>query len=177
MKGVLNPNLTFDPNTLLDFVEFSFSLPADDLFYLKWEDNLTKSGKEIKEICEVLKIDIDLEFAENSYWEKENNDVYVFHSRANTNTFLLFDFLKDHYDQCSMILIAVRVHKDLDVVIRDLLFNLYKKSSPRTNFQIDYFNHMFFRQVFNSSFFFYEQKTGQNRQQIHFGLDNSHFRK
>lgn len=170
MTGTLNPKLEFNPYTVLDFVEFSFCLPVFDLFYLKWEDNLTKSGKELKEICQILKIEIDVEFIESEYWKEDNNNVFIFHSKTSVNNFILLDLLKDDYDQCNMITIAVRVHKDFDIIIRDLLLTLYKKSSPRSNFQIDYFNNHYYRQVFHSSFYFYQQKIELNRKQLHFGL-------
>lgn len=163
--------LEINHTIIYNYVEFSFCLPIGDLFYEKWdEDSLKTDGKEIRSISTILNATFDKEEIETNYWDKTNN-VEVYHSRDDKEVFIMFDLIRDLYDQCDMIYIGVRCNRRDDNIIRDVLLSLYKKSSPRSNFGIDYFNQSLYRRIFNSDFYFYKEERNKNRSIIHHNLE------
>jgi hypothetical protein len=161
--------LAINQETKRDYVEFSFHLPIADLFYEKWdEDPLKPDGKELNFICDLLRIKIEKEKIEEKFWGHENS-VEVFHGAKNPETFIYFDLARDPQDQCMMIHLGVRCNRELDEKVRDKLLELYKKLTPRSNFEIDYFNQSLYAQAFNSDFHFYglEKNTGRKLNHHH----------
>ncbi|MFN5416203.1 MAG: hypothetical protein ACK5B9_04040 [Flavobacteriia bacterium] len=156
-------NFNFNQQTIYEYVEFSFCLPINDLFYEKWDDDFLKAdGKEIFFVSNTLGIILDKEKIENNYWEETNN-VEVFHSSQDIETFIYFDLIRDSYDQCDMVFLGVRCNKKFDNLVRGKLLELYSKRNPRSNFQIDYFNQTLYRNTFNSDFYFYKLDKNKNR--------------
>jgi len=140
------------------------------LFYEIWDTiDLKPDGKEIGFITKLLDIKWNKEKIEKDYWD-ETNEVQVYHSSDDREIFVYFDMIRDPYDQCDMISLGIRCHRDSDNIVRDKLLELYLKSSPRSNFQIDYFNQSLYMTVFNSDFYFYKREENKNRKLVHFNL-------
>lgn len=156
--------------TIYNYVEFSFSLPINDLFYEKWDANVLKpDGHEINGIADVLAVPINKPQVEKDYWNNTDN-VEVYHSDNDREVFIMFDLIRDPYDQCNMIHLGVRCLRNNDEEIRDRLLHLYKKRNPRSNFQIDYFNQSIYRKIFGSDFYFYKLEENKNRRINHHNL-------
>jgi hypothetical protein len=163
-------NLEINHQTIYNYVEFSFSLPINDLFYEKWDENVLKlDGHEINGIADVLNVPINNTQIEKDYWNHTDN-VEVYHSNNDREAFIMFDLIQDQYDQCNMIHLGVRCHRSNDEKIRDSLLKLYKKRDPRSNFEIDYFNQSIYRKIFGSEFYFYKQEENKNRRINHHNL-------
>ncbi len=140
------------------------------MFYEIWDTiDLKPDGKEIGFITKLLDIKWNKEKIEKDYWD-ETNEVQVYHSSDDREIFVYFDMIRDPYDQCDMISLGIRCHRDSDNIVRDKLLELYLKSSPRSNFQIDYFNQSLYMTVFNSDFYFYKREENKNRKLVHFNL-------
>jgi hypothetical protein len=153
-----------------NYVEFSFHLPIADLFYERWdEDPLKRDGKEINSIGDLLHIKIDKAKIEKKFRSQENS-VEVFHGTLNIETFIYFDLERDPQDQCMMVHLGVRCSRELDEKVRDKLLELYKKLTPRSNFEIDYFNQSLYAQVFDSDFHFYGLEKNKGRKLNHHNL-------
>jgi hypothetical protein len=162
--------LAINQETKRDYVEFSFHLPIGDLFYEKWDEDLLKQdGKQLNFICDLLQIKIEKEKIEQKFWNQENS-VEVFHGLSDIETFIYFDLARDPQDQCMMIRLGVRCNRELDVKVRDKLLELYKKLTPRSNFEIDYFNQFLYAQVFDSDFHFYGLEKNKGRKLYHHNL-------
>ena len=163
--------LEINHKTIYNYVEFSFCLPINDLFYEKWnEDRPKPDGKEIASIANILKVTFDKGQIEKDYWDQTNN-VEVFHSKDDKEVFIMFDLIRDPYDQCDMIYMGIRCSRTDDNEIRDILLSLYKKRDPRSNFEIDYFNQSLYRQIFNADFYFYKKERNKNRKINHHNLE------
>lgn len=159
-----------DHYKMKNYVEFSFCLPINDLFYEKWDDIQPKpDGREIKQINSILNTNIDIAYIEQNYWDETNN-VEVYHSVDDREVFIYFDLIRDIYDQCDMIYLGIRCNIEKEIEIRDILLSLYKKRNPRSNFNIDYFNQSFYHKVFNSDFYFYKTEINKDRKMLHHGL-------
>jgi hypothetical protein len=162
--------LAINHETKIDYVEFSFHLPILDLFYERWdEDPLKPDRKEIDSICDLLQIKIEKEKIEKKFYDQENS-VEVFHGISNSETFIYFGLARDPQDQCMMIHLGVRCNRELDEKVRDKLLELYKKLTPRSNFEIDYFNQSLYAQVFDSDFHFYGLEKNRERKLNHHNL-------
>lgn len=151
-----------------NYVEYSFHLPIGDLFYVCWDDDIpVPDGHEIEGIVKILEINVDLKKVEENYWLPINN-VEVYHSHKDANTFLYLDLETSDYDQCEMIFIGVRCCKRVEKQILEILLRLYKKNSPRSNLNIDYFNYGLYLKVFRSEFYFYPNE--KDRKMINYNL-------
>jgi len=116
--------LEINHTTIYNYVEFSFCLPINDLFYEKWDEDKPKpDGKEITTISTTLNVTFDKEQIEKNYWDKTNN-AEVYHSRDDKEVFIMFDLIRDPYDQCDLIYIGVRCNRRYDNEIRDALLSL-----------------------------------------------------
>jgi DNA adenine methylase len=163
--------LEINYTTIDNYVEFSFCLPINDLFYEKWDEDKPKpDGKEITSISKTLRATFDQGEIEKDYWGQTNN-VEVYHSKDDKEVFIMFYLIRDPYDQCDMIYIGVRCNRRDDIEIRDVLLSLYKKGNARSNFEIDYFNQSLYRQIFNSDFYFYKKEQNINRRINHHNLE------
>lgn len=164
--------LEINHKTKYKYVEFSFCLPINDLFYEICDTiDLKPDGKEIDFITKLLDIKWNKEKVEKDYWD-DTNEVQVYHSSVDREIFVYFDMIRDPHDQCDMIFIGIRCHRDSDSIVRDKLLELYLKSSPRSNFQIDYFNQSLYMTVFNSDFYFYKREENKNWKLVHFNLES-----
>jgi hypothetical protein len=162
--------LVINHETKRDYVEFSFHLPIADLFYDRWdEDPLKPDGKEINSICDLLHVKIEKEKIEKKFYDQENS-AEVYHGISNSEVFIYFDLSRDPLDQCMMIHLGVRCTCELDEKVRDKLLELYKKLTPRSNFEIDYFNQSLYAKVFDSSFHFYGLEKNKGRKLNHYNL-------
>lgn len=157
--------------TIQNYLEFSFALPFGDLFFENWNyDEWKKDGKEINTVSEYLKIPIDFKYLFNKF-ENESIDIDVFHNPNNLEEFISVEFVDDPTDQCGMVVLGVRCLKNKEKKIIEILFELYKKRQPRSNFNIDYFNQSNYKRTFNSDFYFYEcQKPKGRRKQFHHNI-------
>ena len=163
--------LEINHKTFYNYVEFSFCLPINDLFYEKWDEDKPKpDGKEITRVSNTLGATFDKGQIEKDYWN-QTNSVEVYHSKGNKEVFIMFDLIRDPYDQCDMISIGIRCDRRDDNEVRDILLALYKKGNPRSNFEIDYFNRSLYRQIFNSDFYFYKKEENRGRKINHHNLD------
>ena len=162
--------LEINHKTIYNYVEFSFCLPINDLFYEKWDEAKPRpDGKEIADVSQILGVTFDKGQIERDYWAETNN-VEVYHSNVDKEVFIIFDLIRDPYDQGDMIVIGIRCNRENDEEIRDRLLSLYKKRDPRSNFTIDYFNQSLYRKVFNSDFYFYKNEKNKNRKINHHNL-------
>mgnify|MGYP003605366693 CR=1 FL=1 len=168
-----NKNMNIDYIKSLNYVEYSFSLPINSVFYEKWdEDNLVINDKIINEIASILQVKLNKVIIENSFWNETNN-VEVFHGNDSEN-FIFFDLIRDEFDQCDMCFLGVRLNKKFEKIIFDLMLSLYYKTKgPCSNLEIDFYNQSLFRMVFNEDFYFYKNEKNKMRKLNHHNLMTS----
>ena len=138
---------------MYDYCEFSTCLPFEELFYEKWEDNLSDMvvDNTIYDLTKLLNIFIDRKILENGHQGRDKR-IDVFHAKGNQEVFAYFDHFKEPTDQNDMIYFAVRLPRANESKVFELFYRLYTKSSPRCNFQIDCWNQSNYHRVFKSEF-------------------------
>ena len=127
-----------------EYVEMKFSMPFYEFYFPDvWnENNLPKNPFEIINLCQKLDIILDTDFLYKEYDNttiKEGN-IYLFYSNNNEETFIYFDLLKDEFDQMVMVHFGVRVKTEIEKEVKEILKQLYFKSTTRSDFTEDYFN-------------------------------------
>ena len=165
--------LEFDYKKTKNYIEYSFLLPINSLFYKKWDvenvDELENDDEVISELTDILKISFNKEIVENNYWN-EKNTVEVFHGN-NPENFIYFDLIIDPYDQCNMIFFGVRLERIYENRIFELMLKLYfETNGPCSNLEIDFFNQTLYHIVFSEEFYFYKQEKYNGRKLIHHNL-------
>jgi len=148
---------------LPEFVELEFALPFYEMYFPDtYNDNkLPKNPFELRKLAEELHIRLDTDFLFKTYEQTEygKGDIFVFYSQQSKDTFIYFDLLKDEHDQMNMIVLGVRVPIADREKIREKLWELYFKSTTRSDFQEDYFNQSLWRVV--------TDKIPYNKRKVH----------
>jgi hypothetical protein len=136
-----------------EYVELEFAMPFYEMYFPDtWNDNkLPKNPFELIELCEKLMIKLDTGFLYEEYEKTEykKGDIYIFYATSDRDIFLYFDLLKDEYDQMAMVVIGVRIKTIDRETVREVLEKFYFKSTTRSDFQEDYFNHSLYRVATN----------------------------
>jgi len=151
---VVKNKLIKSNETMHNYVENSFCLPYYELLYKEW---LGDSENMIDEplfqvLVDTLRINVDKKIIEKRRVEK-GKIIDTFHSLSDVGIFLYIDHFKDPTDQNDMVKVAIRYKKISIKEIEPLFFKLYEKSSPRCNFEIDYWNQSVYNIIFNSEFY------------------------
>ena len=133
--------LVKDNSTLYDYVENSFCLPYYELIYEEWKEDTAEMIDEhlFYSLVNRLEITVDTSIIEKRRTEVDKI-IDTFHSISDVGTYLYIDHFRDPTDQNDMIKVAIRYKKEKINEIQPLFFGLYTKSSPRCNFEIDYWN-------------------------------------
>ena len=156
-----------------NYVEFYFYACFYELFIVEnsyWESEL--NGSEILEIMDLLKIEFNKNYVEKKYLDEDNHNVEVFHSANEEQVFAYFDLQKEPTDQNNMFYLGIRCNKMDENIILDKLINIYRKLKTTSPFSYDIWNNKLYYKVFNSYFYFYENRyTNSVRQLIHHNLN------
>ncbi|WP_282133851.1 hypothetical protein [Cellulophaga baltica] len=130
-----------------DFVEVEFAMPFYEMYYPLLDYDCEIDPFELKELCNFLSIKLDTELLFNEYEKTkiEEGNIHIYFSEINKDIFIYFDLLKDKYDQMDMVIIGVRIKTDDLTKTREILHNLYFKSTTRSDIQEDYFNQSLWR--------------------------------
>jgi hypothetical protein len=127
-----------------EYVEMEFAMPFYEFYFEDtWNDKaLPKNPFELKALSQKLNIILDCDFLFSEYEDTKikAGDIYIFYQNNNKEIFMYFDLLKDEYDQMAMVTFGVRVKMENKREIKDILKQLYFKSTTRSDFQEDYFN-------------------------------------
>ena len=150
-----------------NYVEFSFYCCFYEVFAIPnsyWTTSLT--GAEIVEILNILKININLDFVKEKYFDNNNHNVEVFHSYEDEQVFIYFDLQKEPTDQNDMFFLGIRCTKHQEEIIHEKLLKMYKKLQTCSPFTFDIYNNQLYYKVFLSFFYFYNNKYNELNRQI-----------
>jgi hypothetical protein len=127
-----------------EYIEMEFAIPFYEFYFdANWgENNIPKNPVELIALSQKLNIILDCDYLFSTYEETniKEGDIYIFYQNNNKEIFMYFDLLKDEYDQMAMVTFGVRVKMEDKREVKDILKQLYFKSTTRSDFQEDYFN-------------------------------------
>lgn len=157
-----------------NYVEFYFHACFYELFIIEnsyWSSDL--NGSEILEIMELLKIEFNKNYVVMKYLDQDNHNVEVFHSAHEEQVFAYFDLQKEHTDQNNMFYLGIRCNIKNEALIMDKLIAIYRRLKTSSPFSYDIWNNKLYYKVFNSYFYFYDNRyNNSERQLIHHNLKN-----
>lgn len=127
------------------YIEYSFRLPFYELYYpsMDFLDADPQDTSQIEKVLAALGININLNWLFEYYnnLPTSQNSVFVAYSKTNPEQFLFLDLFKDPTDQMSVITFGIRLAYGSKTTLKKLLAPIYLKSTTRSNFEEDYFNH------------------------------------